>query len=110
MIHKFFTRKNFKKAVIGLAKEHGCVGPGGLTKREALEQWVDLIGDYDEIHEYAERSSLLIEIDDEKDIKTQLKDINFTYIEIIKALLNERKILLEDIDCLYNQLHGKEND
>lgn len=105
MIHTFYTDKNFKEAILGFAKSYGSFDDG-WTKEEILEENDYYNEFHKEINRYAERNNLFVNIDDEKNIEEQLKELNVTYSEIIEALLKDRQSLITENNYLYKLLNN----
>lgn len=109
MIHTFFTEEQYKKAAIKYLSEVCGVfdDKNYWTKQKIEEQWREYIDDEREVYAYAEKNNFCIKIDDEKDLKEQLKDINITQIEFMKLLLKEINVLNSCIE-LINESHNED--
>ncbi len=102
MIHKIITDKNYRKSLEIYAKENGFTQD--FTLEELINDTDFFVDNYEGIWKVQDRENLVTELDDTKDIRIQLRESNVTYIEVIKALLAERKALLSEINDLKNEI------
>lgn len=96
MIHEILTEENLQKAVYHYAIEECGLDTTGWTKAEIKERYIEIYNDnIEDVLRYAYENGYYIFIDDEKDIKEQLKNLKMTQMELIKFLLAERETLLD---------------
>lgn len=101
MIHKIITDKNYRKSLKIYAKENGFTQD--FTLEELINDADFFVDNCEGIWKVQDRENLVTELDDTKDIRIQLRESNVTYIEVIEALLAERKSLLAEINDLKNE-------
>ena len=95
MIHYLLVERLMKKASVKFLVE--CCG---LTKKEAeadnpWDTFKDTGGFEGSFYKYMLENNMLVVIDDEKDIKLQIRESKSTLNEVLEALLDERKELLD---------------
>lgn len=101
MIHKIITDKNYKKSLKIYAEENGFTQD--FTLDELIKDSDFFTYNCEGIWKVQDREKLVTELDDTKDIRMQLKASNVTSVEVIKALLAERKSLLAEINDLRDE-------